>query len=210
MTAFVQAAGYPLLGLLVLLGTLGMPIPLGVALSAAGALARQGHMSLPGLYALCTLAAVAGDCLGYAMGRFGVARALHYLPESWQMRLAAAFAVLQQRTQRMRTSRIAPSMGMVIFLTRWALTAPGSMVNVIAGARRYPWEDFLRWDLFGEALWVAIALIPGYLVGNNGGSGLLVAIAAGLLIAVLTPLIAGRFTSRLHTGQQPSSTHHLS
>ena len=168
MTAFVQEAGYPLLGLLVVLGTLGMPIPLAVVLAAAGAMARQGQMSLPGLYALCTLAAVSGDCLGYAIGRFGVARAIQHLPEPWQVRLAVTFAALHQRTERLRTSRIAPSMGMVIFLTRWALTAPGSMVNVVAGARRYPWEKFLRWDVLGEALWVAIALLPGFLVGSNG------------------------------------------
>jgi membrane protein DedA with SNARE-associated domain len=166
-------------------------------------------MSLPGLYLLCTLAAVSGDCLGYAIGRFGVARAMRYLPESWRVRLALLVAALHRRSQGRRTSRIAPSMGMVIFLTRWALTAPGSVVNVVAGARRYPWEDFLRWDAFGEALWVAIALLPGYLIGSSGGSGLLLAIAAGLLIAVLTPLVVERITDRLRADHQQPSTHGL-
>lgn len=204
MTAFIQEAGYPMLGLLVLLGTLGMPIPLAVALAAAGAMARQGQMNLPVLYILCTLAAVSGDCLGYVVGRFGVARAVQHLPESWRVRLAAALATLQRRTQRIRPTKMRLSMGMVIFLTRWALTAPGSVVNVVAGTRRYPWEDFLRWDAFGEALWVAIALVPGYLIGSNGGSGLIMAIAAGLLIAVMTPLIAERIAQHISAGRHPT------
>jgi membrane protein DedA with SNARE-associated domain len=100
-------------------------------------------------------------------------------------------------------------MGMVVFLTRWALTAPSSLVNVIAGARRYPWEDFLRWDVLGEALWVAIALVPGYLVGSGGGTGLVVAIVAGGLIAVAIPLIAERLTQHLHIGRHHHSTNGL-
>jgi membrane protein DedA with SNARE-associated domain len=197
MTAFLHGAGYPMLGLLVLLGALGLPLPLAVALAAAGAMARQGQMSLPGLFVLCTLAAVSGDCLGYAVGRFGVARIVRYTPESWRIRAISLIAALRRRTRSIKAPRAALSMGMLVFLTRWALTAPGSVVNVLAGVRRYAWEDFLLWDALGESLWVAIALVPGYILGSNGSSGLILAIAAGGLVGVAVPLLAEKISQHL-------------
>jgi membrane protein DedA with SNARE-associated domain len=191
-----------MLGVLVLLGALGLPIPLAVALSAAGALARQGQMSLPGLFVLCTVSAVSGDNLGYAVGRFGVARVVQRLPESWRVQYAASVGRLRRQSRNIKVPRVALSMGMVVFLTRWALTAPGSMVNVLAGARRYSWEHFLRWDVLGEAIWVAIALVPGYLVGSDGGSGLILATVMGLAIAVAIPLLAERVSGQLRAGRR--------
>ena len=34
-------------------------------------------------------------------------------------------------------------MALLIFVTRWAVTLPAPFVNVVAGARRYPWHRFL-------------------------------------------------------------------
>jgi membrane protein DedA with SNARE-associated domain len=178
----MMGASYPLLGLLVLLGALGAPFPLAVALAAAGALARQGQLSVLLLVILCTGAAVAGDCLGYAIGRYGIAEVCARRQGrfcTWLRRwLSTSGGQLGQHGTGLR-------MGMLVFLTRWAITAPSAVVNLVAGARRYRWEWFLFTDFVGEALWAAMSILQGYLLGGNGGLDLTLALAGGALLTVI-------------------------
>ena len=75
-------------------------------------------------------------------------------------------------------------LGVLIFVTRWALTLPGPAANLLAGTRRYPWPSFLLADLAGEALWVAIALLPGFVLGTSGTLSLPLSIAVGALLSL--------------------------
>lgn len=188
MISSLAGAGYPILALAVLIGAVGAPLPLSAVLAAAAALARQGHLRLSALFFICVGAALLGDCLGYAIGRHGLAR----LPLARLARLSG-----RRSWQRWSLgSGIYGGMAALIFLTRWAVTAPAPVVNVVAGARRYPWHRFLVIDLSGEILWVALSLTPGYLLGGIGPVG--IAIASG---ACLVPLVLGMAArSRLAPG----------
>jgi membrane protein DedA with SNARE-associated domain len=182
----ISSPGYAVLGLFVLLGALGAPLPLTVALSGAGALARQGQLNLVLLFTICAAAAVAGDCLGYSAGRLGIRR----LPKPawaapWLRRLEQSIPTDTRRHGRM---------GMLIFITRWALTLPAPLVNLVAGARRYPLRAFLFVDTAGEAVWCVMALMPGYLLGENKAIGLPLSIAAGLLLGAIGLLLSRRFS----------------
>ncbi len=176
MYTLIVNAGYPLLAIAVLAGAFGAPLPLGVALTAAGALARQGHLHLSALFIVCVIAAVAGDSLGYAAGRYGLARLNLQTRLLGRKRLRSAHAALEGLTA---------NLGILVFLTRWALTAPAPAVNVVTGACRYPWRRFLAFDLSGEALWVAISLAPGYLLGGAGPTGIVFSLVVGIPLAIL-------------------------
>lgn len=178
MTSYILTAGYPMLALAVLIGAVGAPLPLSVILAAAAALARQGHLQMGPLFCVCVVAALAGDCLGYALGRYGLSR----LP------IAARFASWHQSRPRWWTIGVGlcGSMALLIFITRWAVTAPAPVVNVVAGARHYSWGRFLAADLSGEALWVALSLAPGYLLGGLGPAGIFLAVGA-----CVVPLLLG-------------------
>lgn len=165
-------SAYALLALAVAAGAFAAPLPLTVALAAAGALARQGRLDFTVLFLICTIAAIAGDCAGYAAGRYGI-RLLLRIP--WRHRLSPT---------KWCGLTAFPHFGVLVFVTRWALTLPGPAVNLLAGTRRYPWPAFLFADLTGEALWVAIALLPGFVFGTNGAFGLPLAIAAGILLSL--------------------------
>jgi len=194
------ASGYYLaLGIAVLLGAFAAPLPLTVALAAAGALARQGRLDLGLLFIACTLAATAGDCLGYAVGRLGGRRLR--LP-AW----ATAWAGRMHRTVQGR-AWVYPRMGTLVFLTRWALTAPAPLVNVLAGARRYPWHSFLLFDLLGEMLWCATALAPGFLLGKSGGISLPLSMGAGLVLSLCCMLLSRhhRLLPRSDAGDRPKA-----
>ncbi|HVA89636.1 MAG TPA: VTT domain-containing protein [Chloroflexota bacterium] len=182
MTSTIAAAGYPLLALAVLIGALGAPLPLSAVLAAAAALARQGHLHVGLLFCVCLVAALAGDCLGYVLGRHGLSR----LP------FAARFAARWKSRPRRWAIGVGlwGSMALLIFITRWAFTAPAPVVNVVAGARHYSWRRFLAADLSGEALWVAVSLAPGYLLGEMGTTGIV--LAAGACAAPLVLVLVVR------------------
>ncbi|MGH2388937.1 MAG: DedA family protein [Chloroflexota bacterium] len=176
MTSYFASAGYPMLALAVLIGALGAPLPLSAVLAAAAALARQGHLQLTALFVVCVGAALVGDCVGYAVGRHGLSR----IPLATRLRFPG-----QRYFGRFSLGMgLFGSMALLIFITRWAVTLPAPIVNVVAGARRYPWHRFLAADLTGEALWVALSLAPGYLLGGIGPIGMIMAV-----VLCLTPLL---------------------
>jgi membrane protein DedA with SNARE-associated domain len=182
--AFITA-GYPVLAMAVLLGAFGAPLPLTVALSVAGSLARQGRLDLAVLFVVCAAASVAGDSLGYAVGRFGLRRLpLPPIGAAWMARL--------QRFTRSRRPMCA-----LVFLTRWAITAPAPFVNLAVGARRYPWQSFLLVDAAGEALWCTLAIAPGFLLGASGAISLPLSLAAGAVLTLIGVLLTQKVLPRL-------------
>ncbi len=186
MTSYLATAGYPVLALAVLIGALGAPLPLSAVLAAAAALARQGHLQLTALFVICVAAALVGDCLGYLIGRHGISR----IP------LAARLRVPGSRYFGRFPLGVGlfGSMALLIFVTRWAVTLPAPFVNVVAGARRYPWHRFVAVGLTGEALWVALSLAPGYLLGGIGPAGMIMAVSLCLVPLLIAGLVRTRMT----------------
>lgn len=184
MLGAISAMGYPALGVAVLLSAAFAPLPVSMVLAAAGALARQGRLDLGLLGIVVVGAAVAGDCLGYAAGRYGLGR----LPLSgwWAARIGGC------GPQPSPFGRLDAHLGLLVFLTRWALTAPAPLVNVLAGTRRYPWRAFLFLDLVGQLLWCVSTLGLGFWLGQNGELGVPLSTAAGLAVGVIGVLFSRR------------------
>ena len=67
----VEVFGYPLLFLLVMGESGGLPIPGETSLIAAGVLASSGKMQIELVIALAAAAAIVGDNIGYLIGRKG-------------------------------------------------------------------------------------------------------------------------------------------
>ncbi len=145
--------GAPALGLALLAGALGIPLPGTLLLLAAGAFGRQGMLDL-WIAAACGLAGVIlGDSLSYGFGRFAKG------PVERRFGRAAAWHkgqnLLQQRG------------GLAIFLTRFLLTALAIPVNLVAGSGGYPFWRFLAFDLSGELVWIILYIGLGYFVGSQ-------------------------------------------
>lgn len=133
---------------------LGLPLPASLLLLAAGAFAGQGEFSLPPLLLIGVVAAVAGDLAGYWLGRRGGVVAV----ERFGRRLGLTLATLE-RGERY----LARWGGLAVFLTRFLLTPLGPVMNIVAGAGRYPLRRFLVYDVLGETVWVVGYLALGYL-----------------------------------------------
>src|SRR5437588_3157714 len=67
--AFTVSAGYPVLFVLIMAESGGIPLPGETALITAAALAGQGKLSLPLVIAIAGAAAIIGDNLGYLLAR---------------------------------------------------------------------------------------------------------------------------------------------
>jgi len=60
--------GYPVLGLTLLVGAIGVPLPSALSMVVAGSLTAQGHTSWLGASAVAVSGSVLGDLLGYGLG----------------------------------------------------------------------------------------------------------------------------------------------
>jgi membrane protein DedA with SNARE-associated domain len=143
--------GLPVLFFALLVGSAGVPLPASLLLVAAGSFVEQGELELWPVLALSAAGAIIGDQIGYALGRWGGRRLTRRLAGlvGGEKRMEEAEEWLKRRE------------GAGVFLSRWLLTPLGPVVNLTAGATRYPWPRFLLLDVLGEALWVVLYVLLG-------------------------------------------------
>ncbi|MDQ3890111.1 MAG: DedA family protein [Actinomycetota bacterium] len=172
--------GYVALAGLVALESMGVPVPGETALIAAGILAQQGHLKIEVVIAVAAGAAIAGDNLGYLLGRKG-GRSL--------LRRAGPLE-RQRRAVLARGERFFGRYGAAaVFLGRW-VTGVRVVVAWLAGADGMHWPKFLVWNALGGIAWAVTVGLTAFLLGAVGAkliasAGVAAAVAVGLAGAVL-------------------------
>jgi membrane protein DedA with SNARE-associated domain len=154
----VLTVGYPALALILFLGAVGLPLPAGVSATLAGSLVALGHMHWLAVASLVVGASVLGDVAGFGIGKWVGGRFLArhgrwigYSPQR-HARMGALFGRLG---------------GMAIVLTRTLVSSLSSLVNLFAGASRYPPARFLAFSALGRALWTAAYVGLGYTIAGD-------------------------------------------
>jgi membrane-associated protein len=185
----VEVAGYPLLFLLVMGESSGVPIPGETALITAAVLASRGKLQIEWVIALAAIAAIVGDNIGYLIGRKG---------GRWLLERPGRFH--RQRLEVLRTGepffeRHGPK---AVYLGRFVL---GLRVwaSWLAGATRMPWRSFLLWNALGGISWaIAIGLLA-YFLGSSAGNAIeafgIYGLAAAL-VAVISAFVLHRRARR--------------
>lgn len=181
----IQVAGYPLLFVIVMSESGGVPVPGETALISAGVLASQGKLKIEFVIALAAAGAIVGDNLGYLVGRKG---------GRWLLERPGRFH--RQRQEVLSTGepffeRHGPK---AVFFGRFVLGLR-TWASWLAGATHMHWRSFVLWNALGGIAWsTAIGLIA-YLLGRSAGS-VIEAFAlyglAALALAVLSALYAHR------------------
>ena len=69
LSQLIDAWGYGAIFLIVVLGNVGLPVPEETVLTVGGYLAWQGQLRLPVVVIVAIVSAVAGDNMGYWLGR---------------------------------------------------------------------------------------------------------------------------------------------
>ena len=157
MTHFFTSHGLPLLFLVIMLESFGVPLPGETALIAFGVLASQGHYSIVVVIAVAAAAAIVGDNLGYlVIGRWCGQR----LFERWGFLRRRTEHVLPKTEQLM-----ARHGGKVVFFGRF-VTILRYTAAWVAGIAGMPWRKFLFWNAAGGICWATLVGLVSYYVGG--------------------------------------------
>lgn len=194
----VQSAGYPLLFVLVMCESGGVPIPGETALIAASVLASQGRLQIELVIAIAAAAAIIGDNIGYMIGRKG---------GRWVLERPGAF-----HRQRLEVLRVGEPFFDVhgpkaVFFGRFVL---GLRVwaSWLAGATRMHWRSFVLWNALGGITWACAIGLIAYFLGHSAGNAIeafgLYGLAA-FLLAIVGALVMRRRHLRAQRSSMPES-----
>ncbi|MEM7532730.1 MAG: DedA family protein [Chloroflexota bacterium] len=168
--------GAPIVGLVLLLGGAGIPLPSVLVVIAAGAFIRQELLDMYTTPIIGLVCVVIGDTIVYSVGRFA---------SQW---IERRFGDNQtwQNAQEMFERRG----GIAIYLSRWLITPLAVPTNLIAGSSRYRFSRFLFFDTAGEITWLAIFGGLGYSFGDQWSLITdFISNFSGLILSVLAVLV---------------------
>jgi membrane-associated protein len=135
---------------------IGFFLPGDSLLFTAGLLASQGTLNLPLVMAGCAAAAVAGDQVGYAIGR-RVGPAIFRRPESrlfHKKNADRAKAYFEKNGPR------------TIILARF-MPVIRTFTPVVAGVGQMEYRKFVTFNIVGGVLWGGGVTVAGYLLGET-------------------------------------------
>jgi membrane-associated protein len=184
----VKTAGYPLLFVLVMSESGGVPIPGETSLIAAAVLASQGKLQIELVIPLAATAAIVGDNIGYEIGRKG---------GRWLLERPGAFARQRHEVLRVGEPFFEIHGPKAVFFGRFLL---GLRVwaSWLAGATRMRWRSFFLWNALGGISWATAIGLLAYFLGHSAG-GAVEAFGIYGLIAVLLAVLGGLILHRRHT-----------
>jgi membrane protein DedA with SNARE-associated domain len=135
----------------------GIPLPGETMLIAASLYAGTGHLNVFLVGLIAFVAAVAGDNVGYAIGRFGG----HDLVEKY-----GKYVMLTGERLDRAEAFFERHGGKVVTIARF-VEGLRQLNGIIAGIVEMPWPRFLLFNALGAALWVGIWTTLGYVAGNH-------------------------------------------
>lgn len=170
--------GYGAIALLVGGESAGLPVPGETALVSGALLAGAGHLSLPIVIAIAAAAAIAGDNVGYWVGRRGGRRAL--------LARRGPFRDHRQRGLVRGEEFFARYGTKAVFVSRWV---PGVRVvaALVAGATRMPVRGFMIANALGAGAWAATTGGMVFLLGPVGAA---IVLTAGLAFTAAAATLA--------------------
>ncbi|GAA0743823.1 DedA family protein [Dactylosporangium roseum] len=149
--------GYPALALIVLLEGVGVPTPAVTAIVVAAGLAAHGSLSLPVVAVVTFLAAVAGDNLGYLVGR----RAGRPAVLRWGRRIGLT------ESRFARAEELITRRGRNVVVIARFIDGLRQTNGIIAGTVAMSWPQYAVRDAAGGVVWTAVWVTVGAEVGGN-------------------------------------------
>ncbi len=198
--------GYLAVALFVMLEDFGIPVPGETILIAASIYAGAGRLNIVVVGLVAVAAAIVGDNIGYAIGRFGG----RPLVERFGRYVFITPARLDKATKFFE--RQGPKIVVIARFIEGLRQANG----IVAGIAEMPWLTFLAFNALGAVLWVGVWTSLGYLAGAHittiydlaSRYAVFVVIAAVLIVAVLVlrHLRRRRAESRATSGEDERPT----
>ena len=160
----------------------GFFLPGDSLLVTAGILAAAGKIPLVWLLAPVMLCAIAGDQIGYWIGR--AAGSTLYKRED-------SFFFRRSHLQRARDFYEKYG-GKTVILARF-IPIIRTFCPPVAGAAGMPYSRYLAYDIFGGVFWVSTTILGGYFLGRsipNISQRIHYVIAVVILLSILPPIVS--------------------
>jgi membrane protein DedA with SNARE-associated domain len=190
VTHFFTHHGLPLLFLVVMIESFGVPLPGETVLIAFGVLASQGNYQIEWVIVVAAAGAIIGDNLGYwLIGRLG-GRALF---RRWQWLNAYAERVLPRAERLMERHG-----GKTVFFGRF-VTVLRYTAAWIAGLGHMTWWKFLFWNAAGGIVWATAVGLVAFYAGQTAADAIQhygLYAAAGLVGVLVLGWLAVHFGKR--------------
>jgi membrane-associated protein len=174
----------------------GFFLPGDSLLVTAGVFAATGHLPLATLLVLVSLCAIAGDQLGYWIGR-QAGQALYRRKDS----------LLFKKRHLERAHRFYETYGgKTVILARF-VPIVRTFCPPVAGAAEMKYSRYLGYDIFGGFFWVGSMVLGGYFLGSvvpNIQQRIHWVIAAVVFLSLL-PGIIGALRARSQAARKPAS-----
>ena len=168
------------------LESMGVPSPGETALVLAAVLASQGKLNIVLVIVIAIASAIAGDNIGYVLGR-RVGRELLEAPGPFRQRRIKALRVGDRFFERYG--------GKAVFVGRWI-----ALVRVatawLAGIDEMPFPRFFAWNAAGAVTWATAYGLLGYF-GGNAAAHVLEQIGVGAAIALGALVLVGAVVWKL-------------
>jgi membrane-associated protein len=149
--------GYPALFAIVAIAAVGVPLPVTLLLIVTGSLASQGVVNVWLAIAIASVGSVAGDQVGFVVGRWGGKPLVAKL--SRMIGSAERIRKLDAKAKRWGSSGV--------FFSRWLVAPLGPWINLASGAADYSWLRFTLWDFLGESFGAGLYIWLGLVFSDR-------------------------------------------
>jgi membrane protein DedA with SNARE-associated domain len=151
-----QNLGYPVLFALVMVESMGIPVPGETSIILAGLAANQGNLSIELVILVAAAAAIVGDNIGFEIGRRG-GRVLLEKPGPFERQRRQMLAVADPFFARHGAK--------AVFFGRW-IAGLRVWAALFAGASEMRWRTFFVWNAAGGIGWAASVALAAYFGGK--------------------------------------------
>ena len=147
--------GYPLLYLVLLVESVGIPSPSEISLVYAGVLAGEGKLSLPLVVVVGALGSLTGAHISYWIALKGGRKLI--------LRYGARVGLTESRLEK--AEEFFRNRGDVALLIGRLISGVRAIISYPAGLFEMPYPRFLAFTALGATLWPLLAAGAGFLVG---------------------------------------------
>jgi membrane protein DedA with SNARE-associated domain len=165
ITHILESYGLIAVGLLIFLEDFGVPLPGETILITSSVAASQHRLNILLVALVAVLAAIAGDNVGWLIGRYGGRRVLYVAACRVRVRGRFVFAPSKLR----RGERFVQQRGPWIITVARFFDILRQVNGIIAGAMKVRWPVFLLFNVLGAVLWVGAWSSVGYFAGSAVG-----------------------------------------
>ena len=156
----VEVSGYPLLFVLVMAESGGVPLPGETALIVGAVLAAEHQLQIEFVIAVAAAGAIVGDNIGYYIGRRG---------GRWLLQRPGPFHRHRLQVLEMGEPFFARHGPKAVFFGRFVLGLR-TWASWLAGANHMRWRTFFLWNALGGICWATGVGLLAYFLGRSAGN----------------------------------------